>query len=431
MEIDTNDIANELSHWGRIKLPVTVPGYWVALINDYAKVVAEMLAPEVLENTILRVTHLKTRLHFDVEPPSDLGANADKALKALSQGYADLSDYLAQASAGPSQGDDLSTCKVFSWKSNAVSTASCRSSESAERMKNTLMRLKSSGPFRPIQKPGYNWQERVEKLARDFPNFEHVVRRFIAPHLSILDKGGHHRQSPILLVGEPGVGKTYFAHAAAKVMGLDGALFINLAEETNGAALAGSSAFWSNSAPGRLFEYMAWGDGWGRSVANPLIILDEIDKCSADRYDPLAALYSLLETDTAARFQDQALADDIVINMSRARFICTANDLSRIPEPLLTRLTAIQIEKPSPDQLRAVVRSMFRDLAEGVRLGMHTDLPDEIVEVSLSMSPREARNRLECALASAVMAGRKCVTLEDWPDLQTVGQQRKRMGFIL
>jgi ATPase family associated with various cellular activities (AAA) len=429
MEIDTDDIANELSHWGRIKMPVTVPSYWVALIKDFAKVAAELLAPEVLENTALRVTHLKTRLHFDVDPPSDLGATTDKALKALSQGFADLSDFMAQASAGPDQGGDENNCKVFSWKSNVSGAASCRSSESAERMNITLKRLKAAGQFRPIQKPGKNWVQEVEQLAKDFPNFESVVRTVIAPHLSILDKGGHHRQSPILLIGEAGIGKTHFAHSAAKVMGLRGAMFISLAEESNGAALAGSSAFWSNSAPGKLFEQMAWGDGWGSSVANPLIILDEIDKCSADRYDPLAALYGLLEAETAARFQDQALPD-IVMDVSRARFICTANYANRIPEPLLTRLTVFQIEKPSEDQLRGVVRKMFRDLAEGVRLGMHTQLPDEIVEAALQMSPRESKLRMECALAVAVMSDRKFVTLEDWPDFQTVGQQRKRMGFV-
>jgi len=118
------------------------------------------------------------------------------------------------------------------------------------------------------------------------------------------------------------------------------------------------------------------------------------------------------------------------MNCSLARFICTANCAKRIPEPLLTRLTIFQIEKPSADQLRGVVRSMFRDLAEGVRLGMQTQLPDEVVEAALHMSPRESKLRMECALAAAVMSNRKFVTLEDWPDLQTVGQQRKRMGFV-
>lgn len=429
MEIDTDEIANELSHWGSVKMPVTVPCYWVSLINDFAKVAEEMLAPEVLENTTLRVMHLKSRLAFDVVTLDDHGANLHEALKALCQTFADLSDYVHQASCGPGHVGDVNTSKVFSWSSNASSAAACRSTEAAERMKNTLVRLKSSGQFRPIQKPGPDWIEKVDKLVEDFPNFEKVVRRIIAPHLSILDKGGHHRQSPILLVGAPGIGKTYFAHAAAKVMGLHGALFINFAEETNGGALAGSSPFWSNSGPGRMFEYMAWGDGWGRSVANPLVILDEIDKSSADRYDPLAALYSLLETETAARFQDQALPD-IVMDVSGVRYICTCNSVDRIPEPLLTRLTVFEIERPSADQLRRVVRSMFRDLAEGIRLGMHYELPDEVVEAALNMSPRESKVRMECALAAAVMAGRKYITLADWPELKTLESKRNRIGFI-
>ena len=429
MEVDTDDISNMLLLWGRVKMPVSVPGYWISLISDFANVVGEMLDSTILGKATLRITHLKTRLHFDVESSVNLGPNTDGTLKALAHVFGELSDYVAQASAGPMNAGTSDNCQVFHLKINAAGAASCRSSESAERMKNTLTRLKASGLFRPIQKPSKNWPEKVSKLETEFPNFAHVVQTIIAPHLAIIDKGGHHRQSPILLVGEPGIGKTYFAHAVAKVMGLNAALFVNMAEETNGASLAGSSAFWSNSAPGKLFEFMAWCDGLGSPAANPLVILDEIDKCSADRYDPLAALYGLLEAETAARFQDQALPD-ITMDVSKARFICTANDSSRIPEPLLSRMTVFRVEKPSVDQLRGVIRSMFRDLAEGVRLGMHTILPDEIVEAALHMSPRESKVRLECALASAVRSDRSFVTRDDWPDLQTVAQRRNRIGFL-
>lgn len=430
MEVETDEIANTLAHWGRVKMPVTVPGYWLSLISGFAEVVAQMLDPTVLENATLRVTHLKVRLHFDVEASVELGPNTDRALQALAHNFGELSDYIAQSSAGPLVSECADSSKVFSWKSNAASSAACRSTESAERLKHTLNRLKASGQFRPIQKPGKDWVEKVANLEQEFPNFASVVQTVIAPHLAIIDKGGRHRQSPVLLVGPPGIGKTHFAHAAAKAMGLNGALFINFAEETNGSALSGSSSFWSNSAPGKLFEFMAWGDGCGMPVANPLIILDEIDKCTADRYDPLAALYSLLETETAARFQDQSLGADITMDVSKARFICTANDAGRIPEPLLTRLSVFHIERPSVDQLRGVVRAMFRDLAESIRLGMQTTLPDEVVEVALHLSPREAKTRLECALASAVRRDRSFVTMEDWPDLQTAAQQRKKIGFM-
>ena len=429
MEVDTDEIANTLAHWGGVKMPVTVPGYWLSLISGFAEVVGEMLDTSVLENATLRITHLKVRLHFDVEVLAELGPSTDRALQALAHVFGELSDYIAQSSAGPSSATDADNCKVFSWNGNASGMASCRSSDAAERMKATLTRLKSSGQFRPLRKPGDDWPEKVAKLESEFPNFASVIQTIIAPHLAIQGKGGRHRQSPILLVGAPGAGKTYFAHAVAKTMGLNGALFVNLAEETNGAALAGSSSFWSNSAPGRLFEFMAWGDGRSSPAANSLVILDEIDKCTAEKYDPLAALYSLLEADTAARFQDQALPD-ITMDVSRVRFICTANDASRIPEPLLSRLAVFHIEQPSANQLRAVVRSMFRDLAVGIRLEMQSELPDDVVEAALHLSPREARTRLECALASAVRRDRTFVTIEDWPDLQTAAQQRKKIGFM-
>jgi hypothetical protein len=61
---------------------------------------------------------------------------------------------------------------------------------------------------------------------------------------------------------------------------------------------------------------------------------------------------------------------------------------------------------------------------------MCTELPDEIVEAALHMNPREAKIRLECALASAVMADRKHLTMADWPESKTVAQQRNRIGFM-
>jgi ATP-dependent Lon protease len=110
----------------------------------------------------------------------------------------------------------------------------------------------------------------------------------------------------------------------------------------------------------------------------------------------------------------------------------TANDASKIPAPLLSRMTVFHIEPPSKeDQIRAVIPNIYSDLVQEIALDVSPRLGEEIIDFALGISPREGRVRLECAIASAVSDGRKIVKIRDWPDIPTPdSQQRRRIGFI-
>ena len=96
--------------------------------------------------------------------------------------------------------------------------------------------------------------------------------------------------------------------------------FVPMSSLTAGWVLSGASSQWKNAKPGKVFDTFLNGD-----YANPVIVVDEIDKASADgQYDPLGALYELLEIETATRFVDEFV--ELPIDASGAVWLATAND---------------------------------------------------------------------------------------------------------
>ena len=84
-----------------------------------------------------------------------------------------------------------------------------------------------------------------------------------------------------------------------------------------------------------------------------LVVLDEVDKSGGDhRYDPMGALYTLLERDTAASFKDEFI--DLDMDASHILWIATANDESAIPEPILNRMNVYEIERPDAEGSRRI-----------------------------------------------------------------------------
>ena len=135
----------------------------------------------------------------------------------------------------------------------------------------------------------------------------------------------------MLLLGDPGIGKAHFGRRLAQLLST-GFGFVSMSSLTAGWVLSGASSQWKNAKPGKVFDTLLHGD-----YANPVMVIDEIDKAGSDpQYDPLGALYSLLEHDTAMNFIDEFV--EIPIDASSVVWIATANDASRIPEPILNRM---------------------------------------------------------------------------------------------
>ena len=358
---------------------------------------------------------------------SDKSTNSDG--KANSQDL-DLDDEVedkpADEGRGPSRMFRIFRGLSVGRASDAASAT--RDDDTSKRLKVTMRRLRDRGSMRVLQYPRLDWKDRLDRLELEFPNFRRVIQTIIRPHLGLLSRGYLHRMSPTLLVGEPGIGKTQFARELQAILGVP-ALFLVMAEETNGSGLSGSSSFWSNASPGKLFEEVAWGNGRD-PVANPLVIIDEVDKVSESRYDPLAGLYSLLETETAARFEDQAVPG-VSLDLSHVRFILTANDENEIPSPLRSRVRTFHIELPGTDEMKRIAQRMFVSLLEKYNLALKPELPAPVLKDILEIGPREAKIRLDAAIAIAVTNDESELDLVSWKKTDCGDQKTVlKMGFL-
>jgi ATP-dependent Lon protease len=162
---------------------------------------------------------------------------------------------------------------------------------------------------------------------------------------------------PLLLLGDPGGGKSRFARRLGEVLGLS--VWRTDASRSDGAVFGGTDRRWYSAEPCHPFLAVAQG-----KTANPLVLLDEIEKAATrSDYGRLwDCLLGFLEPETNARYPDPALQTNL--DLSQVSYIATANALDPLPSPIRDRFRVVRFPKPKADDLDALLPAVIADLAK-------------------------------------------------------------------
>ncbi len=289
-----------------------------------------------------------------------------------------------------------------------------------ENLRATYERMLEKGPERFQVKP--SGVPAMDALYDDLPNF-HAVLDDVKRQLALCaDSRDALEIMPMLLLGPPGVGKTHFAREMAQLLGT-GMGFLSMSSLTAGWVLSGASSQWKGARPGKVFETLVDGQ-----YANPVMVVDEIDKTGGEHaYDPLGALYSLLEHDTAGTFTDEFA--EVPIDASQVIWVATANESRAIPDPILNRMNVFEVQMPDAAAARKIAAKLYASIRNTHDWGSRfAPAPSsDVLDAMGELAPREMRRSWMTAFGNAKLAGRGEVQVRDLPEQHG---RRTPIGFM-
>ncbi|MBB4199641.1 hypothetical protein CCR94_07200 [Rhodoblastus sphagnicola] len=268
----------------------------------------------------------------------------------------------------------------------------------------------------------------LQRLGEAAPNLGPLVKLFIREAMSSRRTGSPMTMPPLLLLGPPGVGKTYVAKRLAIAIGT-AFVPIEMTMLDDVGDIGGHTMSWKAARPGVIARTLL-DEPW----ACPIIVLDEIEK--APRYAhserPLDLFHVLFEAESARRFRDGYLR--LTMRADHIFFVATANSIENIPPAVLDRCLVVTIDRPSLAEGRAIAEGLFRNFA-AARPGIAGHPTRAILDVLARHSPRHVRRILHVAAGYAAARDATALNVIDLEAAEAmVGAgaepEPRRIGFI-
>lgn len=277
-------------------------------------------------------------------------------------------------------------------------------------------------PWNEFTEDNFNLKNARKVLDADHFGMEKVKER-ILEHLAVLKLKGDMKSPIICLYGPPGVGKTSLGKSIARALNRK-YVRVSLGGLHDEAEIRGHRRTYIGALPGRIMQNIL-----KSGSANPVFVLDEIDKITADyKGDPSSALLEVLDPEQNNAFHDNYL--DVDFDLSKVMFVATANNLNSIPRPLLDRMELIEVSGYTQEEKIEIAKKYLipKELDNHGLKKEHILLKKEVIQQLIESYTRESGVRsLDREIASLMRKIARLVASEESYNPELTGDDLKTL----